>query len=324
MKVSIIIVSYNTCEMLRECLQSVFGSETGQEAEAIVVDNASRDGSVKMVREEFPQVLLVENSWNAGFAAGVNLGYTRATGKYVFLLNPDARLKPGAIERAVEFMERHPECGICGARLLNPQGGLEPSARRFPGTLNKFLIISGLSTRYPRSRFFGRADYLYRDHREVMEVDWVPGTFSAIRASLLEQLGFLDERFYLYYEETDLCLRAKRAGWKVYFIPGAEVVHEGGGSSKTRKDMDFDAGAAQLVKFRMRSELLYFRKNYGLPAVLANAGVEIGWLLLRALVNLKPGTENQEKRKSSLRAVGSCFQALADTRWGSFSPPTPW
>lgn len=324
MKVSIIIVSYNTSGMLRECLQSVFENETGHRVETIVVDNASRDDSVKMVREEFPQVVLIANSWNAGFAAGVNLGYTRATGKYVFLLNPDARLQPGAIERSVDFMERHPECGLCGARLLNPEGGLEPSARRFPGALNKFLIISGLSTRYPHSRFFGRADYLYRDHRQVMEVDWVPGTFSAIRAGLIEQLGFFDERFYLYYEETDLCLRAKRAGWKIYFIPDAEVVHEGGGSSKTRKDMEFDAGAAQLVKFRMRSELLYFRKNYGGLAVLLNAGVEIGWLLLRALVNLRPGVEPQQKRRSSLRAVKHCLQALADTRWGSFSPPAPW
>lgn len=324
MKVSVIIVSYNASGLLRECLDSLFQAHTRHELEVVIVDNNSADDSVSMIKERFPQVILLENNWNAGFAAGVNQGYSASTGDYVLLFNPDARMKPGAIDRAVDFMEAHPECGICGARLVNPQGDLEPSARRFPSSWYKFLTTSGLSTRFASSRIFGRGDYRYFDHNSVLEVDWVPGTFSAIRRAMLQQLGFFDERFFLYYEETDLCLRAKRAGWKVYFIPDAEVVHEGGGCSKTRKDMEFDTGGSQLLKFRMRSEMLYFRKNYGMYAAISNAAVEMGWHVLRALVNLRPGNESRVKRRASIQAIRHDIEALKDTRWGSYSPPKPW
>jgi len=324
MKVSVIIVSFNAAGLLRECLRSLFQTSTRHELEVVIVDNDSADDSVAMMRESFPQVILLENNWNAGFAAGVNQGYAVSSGDYVFLFNPDARLKPGAIDRAVDFMEAHPECGICGARLVNPAGGLEPSARRFPSALYKFLTTSGLSTHFPHSKLLGKGDYRYFDHNSVLEVDWVPGTFSAIRRTMLEQLGFFDERFYLYYEETDLCLRAKRRGWKIYFIPDAEVVHEGGGCSKTRKDLEFDTGGSQLLKFRMRSEMLYFRKNFGISAVIANAGVEMGWHVLRALVNLRPGKESQVKRRASIEAIRHDIKALKETQWGSYSPPKPW
>ena len=324
MKVSVIIVSFNASDLLRDCLDSLFRCGSVHEPEVIVVDNASADDSVAMIREHFPRVILMETGWNAGFAAGVNQGYAQSCGQYVFLLNPDARLKPGAIDHAVAFMEAHPECGICGARLLNPQGNLEPSARRFPNSLYKLLTTSGLSTRFPSSRVFGKADYRYFDHRSVLPVDWVPGTFCALRRTMLEQLGFFDERFYLYYEETDLCLRAKRAGWEVCFIPDAEVVHEGGGCSKRRKSMEIDTGSAQLLKFRMRSEMLYFRKNYSLLSVAANAGVEMGWHLLRVLVNAGPGRERRAKRQTSLQAIRHGKEALRDTGWGSLSPPKPW
>lgn len=324
MRVSVIIVSFNASELLKACLWSLFQSQTNHELEVVIVDNNSADDSVSMVREYFPQVILIENPWNAGFAAGVNQAYVASTGGYVLLLNPDARLRPGAIDRVVEFMETHPECGICGARLVNPKGDLEPSARRFPSSIYKFLTTSGLSTHFASSKVFGRGDYRYFDHNSVLEVDWVPGTFSAIRRRMIEQLGFFDERFYLYYEETDLCLRAKGAGWKVYFVPDAEVVHEGGGCSKTLRDMEFDTGGAQLLKFRMRSEMLYFRKNYGISSVIANAGVEVGWHILRALVNLRPGKASQVKRRASVQAIRHDLEALRDTQWGSHSPPKPW
>lgn len=324
MKISVIIVSFNASGLLKACLESLFAISTSHDLEVVVVDNNSADDSVAMIRQTFPQVVLLENDWNAGFAAGVNQGYAASKGAYVFLFNPDARLRPGALDRAVDFMEKHPECGICGARLLNPEGGLEPSARRFPNAWYKFLTTSGLSTHFPSSKIFGRGDYRYFDHNSVLEVDWVPGTFSAIRRTMLEELGFFDERFFLYYEETDLCLRAKRAGWKIYFIPDVEVIHEGGGCSKTLKDLEFDAGGGQLLKFKMRSEMLYFRKNYGLSSVIANAGVEMGWHVLRALVNLRSGKESQVKRRASIEAIRHGLQALCDTRWGSYSPPKPW
>jgi N-acetylglucosaminyl-diphospho-decaprenol L-rhamnosyltransferase len=324
MKLSIIIVSYNTSRLLQECLASLVNNSCSHELEIFVVDNDSKDDSVPMVQAHFPQVKLITNQQNMGFAAANNQAYKHFTGSYIILLNPDACVKPGAIDQAVDFMENHPDVGICGGRLVNANGHLEPSARRFPNSLFKFLIISGLSDKFSTSKFFSGADYKYFDHQTPLEVDWVPGTFSLIRRAMLEEIGFFDERFYLYYEETDLCLRARRAGWKIYFFPGAEVIHVGGASSKTRKDLQLDLGGSQLLKFRMRSELLYFRKNFGLLAMMANSAVEMFFHYLRYLANLRPGQQNRNKRQYSRAIIHHGFQALHDTHWGNISPPTPW
>lgn len=324
MKASVFIVSYNTVGLLRQCLASLAASEASFEYEVFVVDNVSADGSADMVRREFPGVRLIANDVNVGFAAANNQAYRESTGEFLFLLNPDAVVRPGAIASAVAFMEAHPEAGMCGGRICNPEGGLEPSARRFPGVFSNFFILSGLSSRYPDSPLFGRADYKWFDHRSAIEVDWVPGAFTAIRRTMLEQTGFFDERFYLYYEETDLCLRAHRAGWKVYFIPEAEIVHDAGACSKTRKNLDFDTGGSQLLSFRLRSEYLYFRKNHGLLPVLGNAVVEMGWHLLRIVANAGGGVERSAKRRYSRSIVRGTWRALCDTRLGRTSPPRPW
>lgn len=324
MTVAIIIVSYNSRELLEQCLRSLTDAPCVHEPEIVVVDNASIDGSAAMVRETFPRVTLLANETNTGFAAANNQAYARTTGDYVFLINPDAAAQADSIDRMVAFMESHPECGICGGRILNPDGGMEPSARRFPTAWRNFLILSGLSDRFASSPFFGGVDYKHVDHDRPIEVDWVPGTFTVLRRQLLEDIGFFDERFYLYYEETDLCLRAKRMGHRVFFIPDAAVNHVGGASSKTRDDLEFEAAGAQLVKFRMRSELLYFRKNFGLHSVLANAAVEGLWHLLRCIANLRPGEQHRAKRRESMRTVRHLAAALRDTRWGRTSPATPW
>ena len=325
MKISIIIVSFNTREILRQCLEALFRNPGSHELEVFVVDNNSADDSADMVRRRFTGVHLIENRENRGFAAANNQAYELAEGDYILLLNPDAFVKPGSIDNAVSFMESHPECGLCGARLVNLDGELDPSARRFPNSLYKLFTLSGLSDRYPSSRIFGRGDFKYFDHNSVMEVDWVPGTFTVYRREMLKETGLFDERFFIYYEETDLCLRAKRSGWKVYFVPEAEVIHVGGASAKTRKDQTFDTGGSQVLKFRMRSEYLYFRKNYGLMSVLANAGVEIGWHLLRYLVNLRPGNgERLLKRQESMTIIRHGMRALHDTGFGKISPETPW
>jgi N-acetylglucosaminyl-diphospho-decaprenol L-rhamnosyltransferase len=243
----------------------------------------------------------------------------------VILLNPDAYIKPGALENSIRFMEEHPDCGLCGGRLVNLDGDLDPSARRFPNSLYKFLTLSGLSDKYASSKFFGRGDFKYFDHNRIQEVDWVPGTFTIYRRRMLTQTGLFDERFFIYYEETDLCFRAKQNGWKVFFVHDAEVVHVGGGSAKTRKDQKFDKGGSQVLKFRMRSEYLYFRKNYGFFSLVANAGVEIGWHALRYVANLRPGGENRAlKRAESADFMQQGIQALWDTRMGTFAPPIPW
>ena len=322
---SVIIVSYNTSSLLRQCLEKLFTTGKELEMEVFVVDNASADDSAAMVRREFPQVILIENSDNRGFAAANNQAWQQSRGEYVLLLNPDAYVKPGALVSTLAFMEAHPKCGLCGGRLVKPDGSLDPSARRFPGWLGKLSTISGLRARFPESRLFSRHEFGGFDHRTVMEVDWVPGTFTMYRREMLKQTGLFDERFYIYYEETDLCLNAKKLGWQVFFIPDAEVVHVGGACSKTRKDQQFDAGAGQVVKFRMRSEWLYYRKNSGLAAVLANSGVELGWHGLRYVINLLPGRQYAaEKRRESKAVMAGVVNSLRDTSFGAVAPPVPW
>lgn len=325
MLISVVIVSYNTSAILHQCLDALFEDSGSHDLEVFVVDNDSSDDSVEMVRNSFPQVLLTANKENLGFAAANNQAYEKSKGDYVILLNPDAFIRPGSIDAGVQFMESHPECGLCGGRLITPEGILDPSARKFPNFFYKFLTISGISSRFPDSAILARYDFGGFDHQSTIEVDWVPGTFTVFRREMLKKLGLFDERFFLYYEETDLCLQAKRNGWKAYFLPTAEVIHVGGASSKTRKDLDFDPAASQVLKFRLRSEFLYFRKNYGFFSVLANAGVEIGWHLARFAVNFLPHRrDGKKKRVHSISLIRQIVTALKDTQYGAFSPPRPW
>lgn len=323
--ISVIIVSFNTAHLLRRCLTELYTRSPDVEMEVFLVDNNSEDDSVAMVRREFPQVELIANQENLGFAAANNQAWRRSKGDFILLLNPDAFVKQDAVSCAVKFLENHPECGICGGRLVKPDGTLDPSARKFPTFLNKFFVLSGWSSRFPHSKLFSGHNFGNFDHNSVMEVDWVPGTFTMYRREMLEQTGLFDERFYIYYEETDLCQTAKKHGWKVYFLPTAEIVHVGGASSKTRKEHAFDTAALQVTRFRMRSEWLYFRKNSGLAAVLANAGAELCWHGLRWLVNLVPGRPgNSRKKEASAQIIGEIITSLKETRYGSHAPAIPW
>jgi N-acetylglucosaminyl-diphospho-decaprenol L-rhamnosyltransferase len=326
MRASIIVVSYNTRDILAECLVSLFAEPGIEQHEVFVVDNDSKDGSAAMVAETFPTACLIDNRENIGFAAANNQAYARSLGDYIILLNPDATLKPGSLDRALTFMEAHPACGVCGGLLLNAEGERLPSARRFPNALTKLFMLSGLADRHPQSRLFGRYGFGYFDHRTPLQVDWVPGTFAVFRRNMLTQIGMFDERYFLYYEETDLCLRAKRNGWQVFFTPDAEIMHLEGASSKTRDDEEFEATGSQVLKFRMRAEALYFRKNFGVLSVILNMLlVEAGWHLLRWLVNCLPNREQAAaKRRQSMEQVKSTLRALCDTRMGRVSPPRPW
>jgi len=323
--ISIVIVSYKTRDILRGCLTALWAHPPGFEMEVFVVDNHSADGSTQMVRREFPQVRLIANSENRGFAAANNQAFRLAQGRYVILLNPDAFVKPGAVEAAVAFMERTPRCGISGGRLVGPNGQPDPSARRFPTWPAKLFTLSGMSGRYPSSPVFNRHDFGGLALDRPRKVDWVPGTFVVLRARMLAEIGFFDERFFIYYEETDLCRRARQNGWDVYFVPDAEVMHIGGACSQTRKDKAYDPAGAQVLSFRMRSEWLYHRKNGGLLSVLANAGVELSWHHLRLWFNRLPGRPAaQAKRTASANVIRMIRQTLRETAFGRCSPATPW
>jgi GT2 family glycosyltransferase len=322
---SIVIVSFNTRDILRECLQTL-QREAGQVAyETIVVDNASHDGSAEMVAGEFPAVRLVGSAVNLGFAGANNRGFALARGRYVVLLNSDAFVHAYALERAVEHMDTNPHAGLGGGLLLGRDGRWTPSARMFPSPINELLTMSGLAAKYSRSRWFGRVDRTWADPLEPAPVDWVPGAFTIIRRELLEQLGYLDERFFLYFEEVDLCRRLKVAGHQVWYWPDIVVTHIGGESAKAVRHLKMSSAGAHLTLWRMRSQLLYYRKYYGALGAWSTTVVETGWNRLRALYNsVSSDPARSSKAQESRTEIAIMKQAWRDTLGGQICPPKPW
>lgn len=323
--VSIVIVSFNTRDLLRECLKSLERQSAGTSKEVIVVDNTSRDGTADMVANEFPQVKLIRSDINLGFAAANNAAFPHCIGKYVVLLNSDAFLRSKALQRAMAYMDADETIGLGGARLVGPDDCLQPSARMFPSLLNDFLTLSGLAARFPRSRFFGRFDRTWADPDQVADVDWVPGAFSIVRRSALEETGFFDEKFFLYYEEVDLCRRIRAAGYKVRYWPDVVVVHLGGESSKTVGDVVFSKSGSQLALWRIRSALMYYRKHHGSTGAWQAWQLERSWHALRARKN----SQRQGDRVSHKASESRLLITLLDTAWqetsgGRISPPRPW
>jgi GT2 family glycosyltransferase len=302
----------------------VITAETAVPWEVVVVDNASRDRSAEIVREEYPQVRLIANETNVGFAAANNQALEGAEGEFILLLNPDSQVRNGAVDAAVHHLDRHPACGIVGGLLLDEDGNPHPSARRFPNAFRKILMLSGLRERWKSKRWFRDAEFGWSDFREPLAVDWVPGAFTMVRRSLIRELGFFDERFYLYYEETDLCLRARRHGWEVHFLPQSRVFHEGGASSRKHEGEDFDRAGSQVMRFRVLAECLYHRKNSGWFALCANIGVEWAWHRLRAWWNGAAGESRENKRKYSEAILRQLENGLRETKWGTVCPPRPW
>jgi len=250
---SIIIVNWNTRDILWDCLKSVFDQTQDITFEVIVVDNASSDNSVKMVKSEFPQVVLVENKENRGFAAANNQGMQIAKGRYVLLLNSDTIVLDGAIQKTLVFADQHPEAAVVGCRVLNPDKSLQPTCFMVPSLLNLFLSSSYLYKLFPRSRFWGRERMTWWDRDDVREVEVVTGCFMLVRKDAISQVGMMDESFFMYAEETDWCYRFKKAGWNLLFTPDAQIVHLGGQSSKkVRSDMILQA----------RAGILYFIKKH--------------------------------------------------------------
>lgn len=322
--VSHLIVTFHSAEEIRDCLDSILAQELRVPAETIVIDNDSNDGTPDIIRDEYPTVKLIESGRNAGFAAANNLALEHVTGQYLVLVNPDSILQPDAVAAALAYLEDHPKCGIVGGLLTDEDGTPHPSARLFPTGWNKLLMLSGLAERFSGSRFFGAGDFRWFDHRKPLAVDWVPGAFTVIRRGMIEEIGFFDERFFLYYEETDLCLRAREYGWETHFLPDSVIVHEGGASGKKLEGEVFDDAGGQVRHFRMMAECLYHRKNSGLPSLLWNIGVEWGWHQLRRLVNLRPGETARRKRAYSKGVVTGLEAALRETSLGRISPPKPW
>jgi GT2 family glycosyltransferase len=324
LSVSIVIVSFNTKALLRECLESVRAECAGIPSEILVVDNISRDGSADMVETEFPDVRLIRSAINLGFAAANNRAFPHVAGRYVVLLNSDAFLHPGALGEAINHMDADDRIGLGGARLVGRDDSWQPSARLYPSVLNDFLTLSGLAAKYPKSRFFGRFDRTWADPDLAEDVDWVPGAFSIVRKTVLDRVGPFDEQFFLYYEEVDLCRRIQAAGYTVRYWPDVRVIHLGGESSKTVGTVQMSASGSQLTLWRMRSEFLYYRKHHGCLAWWAKE-VEACWHRIRARKNVSaPDPQQRNKAAESLAMVSLLNRAWAETKGGRVSPARPW
>jgi GT2 family glycosyltransferase len=329
--VSVVIVSLNTERVLRECLECLARESVGLRVETLIVDNGSKDGSVAMIRDEFPGVRLIESRENLGFGRANNLAFEQATGRYIVLLNSDAFLQPDSLRLSVERMDRDLRIGLAGARLVGRDGSWQPSARMFPSLLTDLFVLAGFANKYPRSRIFGRFDRTWADQMVPAEVDWVPGAYSIIRREALNKVGPFDPVFFLYYEEVDLCRRIQAAGYSIWYWPDVIVVHIGGESSrqmtqdaKSAKTLQMSKSGSQLTLWRMRSTLLYYRKNHGWKAHFARL-LETVWYGQRALRKRLSSDVNRKASAEADRAhVRLMRQAWAETRGGRTSPPQPW
>lgn len=287
-KLSILIVSWNTADLLRACLRSVYEYSPAATFEVWVVDNASHDGSAEMVRREFPQVKLVAKDVNGGFAAGNNEALPLCAGEYVLLLNPDTVVKPNALQALVDFLDETPDAGAAGSMLLNPDGSLQPSAFPSPTLRRELWRLFHLD----RIRPYGIYHMQQWDTAVPREVDVLQGASLLIRRDILNQIGLFDTTYFMYSEEVDLCRRLQLAGWRLYWVPASRVVHYGGQSTRQIAEQMF----IQLY----RGKLLYFRKHYGrfhawaYKAVLALASV--ARLALTPLAVM----QSAEKRQQSL------------------------
>ncbi|MBN2180468.1 MAG: glycosyltransferase family 2 protein [Sedimentisphaerales bacterium] len=230
--VSIIIVAWNVRDLLYDCLDSIYKQTKGIEYEIIYVDNASKDGSVEMVKEHFPETIIIQNTDNKGFVLANNQGLEIAKGRYALLLNSDTVVLDNAIAKTIEFADTHPEAAVVGCRTLNPDKTLQPTCFMFPSILNLLLSSTYLYKIFPKSRFFGREFMTWWDRNDVREVSSVTGCYMLVRKEAIEQVGFLDERYFIYAEETDWCYRFRKNGWKVLFTPAAEIIHYGGQTTR--------------------------------------------------------------------------------------------
>jgi GT2 family glycosyltransferase len=258
---SIIIVNFNAEKLILRCLQAVYNTIGDAHCEVIVVDNASTDNSAAAVERDYPEVRLLRNTENVGFARANNQALQLARGRYFLLLNSDAFLHDGAIPRLIEYMDANPDIGASGCRLFYEDGALQGSCFSFPTPLTELWQALWLDRLFPSSHIFGRFRLSYWGFDSYRDVDWVMGAVMMVRRESLLQVGLFDEEYFMYSEEMDLCFRLKKAGWRISFIPEVTATHIWGGTSRQNKELAF----IRLYK----SRVLFSRKHYGpLPTLL--------------------------------------------------------
>lgn len=296
---SIVIVSWNAKAYLLECLRSLKSEANSCQAEIMVVDNASTDGSVEAVQEEFPNVKLVATKANLGFAKANNIGIKQSAGKYICLVNSDVKVLPGCLAAMVDHVNRHSNVGLLGPKVFNPDFTLQRSCWKFPTLWNSLSRALGVDTLFPGLTFF--------PHHKTGVVEVLSGCFLMARREALDQVGLLDENFFMYAEDIDWCKRFGDAGWQAVYLPTATIIHFGGGSSSQAP-----------VKFyieQQRANLQYWKKHHHRLALAGFFLISLFYQVIRtlraiALYGLKPShrQETRIKLKRSLACAGWLLQ----------------
>lgn len=289
MDVGIVIVNYNTRELLRRCLDTLFASE-GVTFGVCVVDNASTDESVAAVSPAFPQVAWIANVENVGYPAANNQGLRQlgfvegawdTAPRYALLLNPDTEVPPDALARMAAFMDAHPDVGAAGPRLVRPDGSLDKACRRsFPTPEVSFYRMTGLSRLFPHSPRFGKYNLTYLDEYETAEVDAIVGAYMQVRREVVQQVGVLDETFFMYGEDLDWAYRIKAAGWKIFYYPEVTVLHVKRAASRQNPRAQVEFWRAMEIFYRRYYAASTPRLAHGL--IIAAIRAQMHWMRWRA------------------------------------------
>lgn len=297
--VSIIIVSWNVRHFIEGCLLSL-SSNRRFVYEIIVVDNNSQDNTGEYIKGKWPDIILIENQENFGFARANNQGIRTAQGRYIVLLNPDTRVVGNAVDKLVDFMDSHADVGLGGGKLLNPQGTLQPSLRNFPNPIRDFLYTSGLTAlfRLIKDKIYSAQHLASNNHDKWRyHQGYINGAFLIIRKNILDKIGMFDERYPLYFEETDLCYRFLQRGFRTAYVPNAKVIHYGGQST-------LQLGAASHSLY-FRSLFMYYKKYGGLGQVRrAKLAVFIG-AMVRFFILLLKFTRGS---KTFIQHFNTCYE----------------
>lgn len=304
--VSVVVVNYNTGHLLAKMWQCLQGGLGHLRVETIIVDNASSDDSINTITSVCPEAKLICNPVNVGFGRANNQALAHVQGRYVLLLNTDAFVSPDTLSKTVAYMDKHPRVGILGVKLVGRDGQMQPCCRYFPTPWNSFVARSGLKHFLPAAQM---VDDLEWAHDEVRLCDWVTGCYFLVRREAIEDVGLFDPRYFLYCEELDLCRTMKSAGWQIAFFPHTQVIHIGGESAKTM-GVALTSGN-QISELQMESELLYFRKQHGLPGLLqfaVFAFIADFVNLTRALIKGKSGP--------TTKSIAMRWKLLFKTRFG--------
>ncbi len=305
---TVIIVTWNNEAVIRDCLTSVLKQNCAN-IEIIVVDNYSSDNTSELIKKEFPQITLIVNKENSGFAKASNQAIRKSQGCYILLLNPDTIMFGGSLEKMISFMHNHQDAGACGCKIIDEAGKLMWSCFHFPSLITEICEITLLSRIFARDRFFGNYWMSYWDHSTNSQVEWLTGACLMVSREVVNKVGLLDEVFFMYTEDVDWCYRMKQQGYTVNYLANTQVVHKQGNSS--------NQAYSQMFAQRYRSRYLFFRKHYGLIRfVLLKIVVILSFIIrvacyLTGWIFIKDKVRAQKKISSYISVLRMSFTGLS-------------